>query len=64
MNNNKILVIGGSGFLGSHVADALSDAGYQVKIFDRQALHDFSIDNECILLEYSALQNHVLSVYS
>jgi UDP-glucose 4-epimerase len=27
-------VIGGSGFLGSHVADALSKSGYSVKIFD------------------------------
>lgn len=31
----KVLVCGGSGFLGSHVADALSDAGFQVRIFDR-----------------------------
>ncbi len=30
----KVLVFGGSGFLGSHVADALSDAGYRVSIFD------------------------------
>ena len=30
-----VLVIGGSGFLGSHVADQLSDAGYRVRIFDR-----------------------------
>ena len=30
----KVLVIGGSGFLGSHVADKLSDNGYQVSIFD------------------------------
>jgi UDP-glucose 4-epimerase len=30
-----VTVIGGSGFLGSHVADQLSDAGYQVRIFDR-----------------------------
>lgn len=30
----KILVFGGSGFLGSHVADALSDAGHEVTIFD------------------------------
>jgi len=30
----KIVVYGGSGFLGSHVADALSNAGYQVVIFD------------------------------
>ena len=29
-------VLGGSGFLGSHVADKLSDAGYQVRIFDQR----------------------------
>lgn len=32
----KILVAGGSGFIGSHVADALSDAGHDVTIFDRR----------------------------
>lgn len=31
----KVLVIGGSGFIGSHVADALSDAGHAVTILDR-----------------------------
>ena len=30
----KIVVIGGSGFLGSHVADKLSQAGHKVTIFD------------------------------
>lgn len=30
----KILVCGGSGFLGSHVADCLMDAGHKVTIFD------------------------------
>lgn len=30
----KVLVIGGSGFIGSHVADALSDAGHEVTVFD------------------------------
>ncbi|MCB1144946.1 MAG: NAD(P)-dependent oxidoreductase [Leptospiraceae bacterium] len=31
----KVLVFGGSGFLGSHVSDKLSDSGYSVTIFDR-----------------------------
>ncbi|MCW9034188.1 MAG: NAD(P)-dependent oxidoreductase [Rhodospirillales bacterium] len=30
----KVLVTGGAGFLGSHVADALSEAGHEVTIFD------------------------------
>lgn len=30
-----VTVIGGSGFLGSHVADQLSERGYQVRIYDR-----------------------------
>jgi UDP-glucose 4-epimerase len=30
----KAVVVGGSGFLGSHLADALTDAGYGVSIFD------------------------------
>lgn len=32
----KALVCGGSGFVGSHVADALSAAGYAVTVFDRR----------------------------
>ena len=30
----NVIVFGGSGFLGSHVADALSDAGHKVRIYD------------------------------
>lgn len=33
----KVCVIGGAGFLGSHVCDQLSEAGYQVLIYDRTA---------------------------
>jgi len=39
----RVCVIGGAGFLGSHVADALSAAGHHVRIYDRKAsawLHD------------------------
>ena len=32
----KITVIGGSGFIGSHVADCLSKKGHRVKIFDKK----------------------------
>lgn len=32
---SRVVIIGGSGFLGSHVADAVSDAGYLVTVVDR-----------------------------
>ena len=32
--NKKVVVFGGSGFIGSHVADLLSEMGYDVTIFD------------------------------
>jgi len=32
---NKAVVVGGSGFIGSHVADYLTEAGYQVTIYDK-----------------------------
>ena len=36
MKNKKIVVFGGSGFLGSHVADELSRSGHKVIIFDKK----------------------------
>jgi UDP-glucose 4-epimerase len=32
----KIIVLGGSGFIGSHVADSLSKRGHKVTIFDKK----------------------------
>lgn len=32
----KVVVFGGSGFVGSHVADALTEAGHEVTIFDKR----------------------------
>lgn len=31
----KVVVFGGAGFVGSHVADALTESGYRVLVFDR-----------------------------
>lgn len=42
-------VLGGSGFLGSHVADKLSDSGYRVRIFDERPSKWIRIDQEMIL---------------
>lgn len=42
-------VLGGSGFLGSHVADKLSDAGYRVRIFDQRPSPWIRPDQEMIL---------------
>ena len=32
----KVLITGGSGFIGSHVADKLVDKGFNVIIFDKE----------------------------
>ncbi len=67
MNNKKILVIGGSGFLGSHVADALSDAGYQVKIYDRQVSKWLRSNQEMIigdLLDNNLILEHTKNCYA
>ena len=37
MDIRKVCVVGGSGFLGSHVCDQLSEAGYEVVIYDQVA---------------------------
>src|SRR6476646_7581316 len=36
MNNEVVAVTGGSGFIGSHVVDALVGAGYAVRVLDRR----------------------------
>ncbi len=45
----KALVFGGSGFLGSHVADALSAAGYAVTVFDEKSSPYISSNQKMIV---------------
>ena len=45
----KVVVIGGSGFIGSHVADHLSEAGYQVTIYDSNYSSWLSADQEMVV---------------
>lgn len=54
----RVVVFGGAGFLGSHVADALSEAGHKVTVFDvkpspylradQQAVIGDILDAECV----------------
>ena len=49
MTKESVVVYGGSGFLGSHVSDALSEAGYHVKIFDCRNSPYISANQEMII---------------
>ena len=48
---DKIVVIGGAGFLGSHLSDELSDSGYQVVIYDRVASRWLKQNQEMVIGE-------------
>ncbi len=45
----KALVLGGGGFLGSHVADALQDQGFQVTIFDLRPSAHLRLGQEMVV---------------
>ena len=59
---SKITVVGGSGFLGSHVADKLSEVGHKVCIYDRKYSPWKRPDQEMIvgdLLDMDLLQKTI-----
>ncbi len=60
--NDPVCVIGGSGFLGSHVADSLTDKGYKVRIFDIQDSKWRTADQEMLvgsILDRAALSEAI-----
>ena len=46
---DKVVVIGGGGFMGSHTADELSRRGYKVTIFDHKESPWLSGDQEMVI---------------
>ena len=62
--NKKVVVVGGSGFIGSHVADHLSKAGYQVTVYDKVYSPYLRKDQEMVIGDVvdSEKLNHVISV--
>ncbi len=58
----KVCVIGGSGFLGSHVADALTAAGRSVRVYDRIVSPWLRDDQEMVigdLLDATSLESAI-----
>lgn len=49
----KAVVVGGSGFIGSHVADHLSDAGYHVIIYDMSETKWLRSDQQMVIGDVS-----------
>jgi len=58
----KVVVFGGSGFLGSHIADQLTESGFQVVIFDKKKSQYIQNDQEMVvgdILDIDAVRNAI-----
>ena len=59
----KVVVFGGAGFVGSHVADALSEKGYEVYIFDLKC-SEYLKENQVMVIGNILDRRDVLDVVS
>jgi len=62
MNKLNILIFGGSGFIGSHVADTLSRYGHKVSIFDIKNFPSSKTNHEMIIgdiLDNDLIDQHI-----
>ena len=58
----KVIILGGSGFIGSHVADELSKKGHKVTIFDKKKSKWLRKNQKMLvgdILNYDALSNAI-----
>ncbi len=58
----RAAVLGGSGFVGSHVADALADAGHRVTVFDVRRSPYLREDQDLVLGDVADLESVVSAV--
>ena len=64
---NKVVVFGGSGFVGSHVADQLSESGYEVVIYDVSQSPYLREDQEMVLgdlLDFESVSETIKGAYA
>ena len=52
MSNKKVLVVGGAGYIGSHVAYTLLDSGHEVFVID-----DLSTGNKNLIPKNALFEN-------
>lgn len=57
IKQKQISVLGGSGYIGSHLCDLLSDKGFYVKIFDIKKSHWLKKIKRCILVIFCKKKN-------
>ena len=51
LSNQSVLVIGGAGYIGSHVVLALCEKGYNVTVFDNLSTgQEINIDSRAVLI--------------